>query len=289
MTVFQPLITSRNEESTEQLQDRFNEQGYLYFRQAINPDRCKRLMHDILHCLQPHIMFDQQHQLPKLIGEPFFETDPIWDQVYPKIQSLPNFHNFFHQADAQQLMQTIVGPEVFIYPMKLGRIACPKKLGYETPPHQDARSHQAGPTMAGMWVALHDTEQGMGRLQLLPGSHKQGVRTVKAADGVGGVQCEIFADETTWHVSDVERGDVIIFHSCCVHRAEPNTSESTVRLSIDTRFCNYGAPVFISNLDPHHGWRIDNLNWEFIYKDWPDAHLQYYWRDYPDIFSDFRY
>ena len=143
--------------------------------------------------------------------------------------------------------------------------------------------------MAGMWVALHDTEQGMGRLQLLPGSHKQGVRTVKAAGGVGGVQCEIFADETTWHVSDVERGDVIIFHSCCVHRAEPNTSESTVRLSIDTRFCNYGAPVFISNLDPHHGWRIDNLNWEFIYKDWPDAHLQYYWRDYPDIFSDFRY
>ena len=186
-------------------------------------------------------------------------------------------------------MQTVVGPEVFVYPMKLGRIACPKKLGYETPPHQDARSHQAGPTMAGMWVALHDTEQGMGRLQLLPGSHKQGVRTVKAADGVGGVQCEIFADETTWHVSDVERGDVIIFHSCCVHRAEPNTSESTVRLSIDTRFCNYGAPVFISNLDPHHGWRIDNLNWEFIYKDWPDAHLQYYWRDYPDIFSDFRY
>ena len=143
--------------------------------------------------------------------------------------------------------------------------------------------------MAGMWVALHDTEQGMGRLQLLPGSHKEGVRTVKVSDGVGGVQCEIFADETTWHVSDVERGDVIIFHSCCVHRAEPNTSESTVRLSIDTRFCNYGAPVFISNLDPHHGWRIDNLNWEFIYKDWPDAHLQYYWRDYPDIFSDFRY
>lgn len=289
MTIFQPLITSRSEESTEQLQDRFNEQGYLYFKQAINAQRCERLMHDMLHCLQPHIVFDQQRQLPQLIGEPFFETDPIWDQVYPKIQSLASFHNFFHQADAQQLMQTVVGPEVFVYPMKLGRIACPKKLGYETPPHQDARSHQAGPTMAGMWVALHDTEQGMGRLQLLPGSHKQGVRTVKAADGVGGVQCEIFADETTWHVSDVERGDVIIFHSCCVHRAEPNTSESTVRLSIDTRFCNYGAPVFISNLDPHHGWRIDNLNWEFIYKDWPDGHLQYYWRDYPDIFSDFRY
>ena len=106
---------------------------------------------------------------------------------------------------------------------------------------------------------------------------------------MGGVQCEIFADETTWHVSDVERGDVIIFHSCCVHRAEPNTSESTVRISIDTRFCNFGAPVFISNLDPHHGWRIDKINWDFIYTNWPVTHLQYYWRDYPNIFSDFRY
>ena len=97
MTIFQALITSRSEESTEQLQDRFNEQGYLYFKQAINPQRCERLMHDMLHCLQPHIVFDQQRQLPQLMGEPFFETDPIWDQVYPRIQSLPSFHNFFHQ------------------------------------------------------------------------------------------------------------------------------------------------------------------------------------------------
>mgnify|MGYP006441478145 FL=1 len=289
MTTFQPLITSRTDESLTRLKSRFDEQGYLHFKQAIHPQRCERLMHDMLDCLQPHIVFDPQSKLPRLMGKPFFETDPIWDQVYPKIQSLPSFHDFFHQEDAQQLMQKVVGPEVFVYPMKLGRIACPKKLGYETPPHQDARSHQAGPTMAGMWVALHDTQQGMGRLQLLPGSHKQGVRSVAEADGVGGVQCEIFADETTWHVSDVERGDVIIFHSCCVHRAEPNTSDSTVRLSIDTRFCDYGAPVFISNLDPHHGWRIDDLNWASIYQHWPDTGLQYYWRDYPDIFSDFRY
>ena len=84
-------------------------------------------MHDMLHCLQPHIVFDQQRQLPQLMGEPFFETDPIWDQVYPKIQSLASFHIFFHQADAQKLMQTVVGPDGFIfYPMKLGRIACQK-------------------------------------------------------------------------------------------------------------------------------------------------------------------
>jgi len=289
MTQQLPLVISRPNEDPALLRRRFNDDGYLYFKRAVSRQRCDHLMHQMLQCLAPHIAFDHEKKLPQLIGKPFFETDAIWDEVYPKIQSLPYFHDFFHQDDVQQLMQLLVGEKVFVYPMKLGRVACPKKLGYETPAHQDARSHQAGPTMAGMWVALHDTKQGMGRLQILPASHKDGVRPVTQADGVGGVQCEILDHETIWHVSDVEQGDVIIFHSCCVHRAEPNTTDNTVRLSIDTRFCDYGAPVFVSNLDPHHGWRIDSLNWDSIYQDWPDTRLQYYWRDYPEVFSDFRY
>ena len=134
-------------------------------------------------------------------------------------------------------------------------------------------------------VALHDASEGMGRLKLLPGSHKHGVRKVFEAEGVGGVQCEIYPGEDVWHVSDVEQGDVIIFDSCCVHKAEPNTSEDAVRISIDTRFCDYGAPVFISNLEPHHGWRIDGFDWQSIYRGWQDPALQYYWRDYPKLFS----
>ncbi len=143
--------------------------------------------------------------------------------------------------------------------------------------------------MAGIWVALHDVSAGMGRLQLLPGSHKQGVRKVLQAEGVGGVQCEIFPEENQWHVSDVGQGDVILFHACCVHRAEPNTSENAVRVSVDTRFCDYGAPVFVSNLEPHHGWRIQTLDWSAIYADWHDTGLQYYWRDYPNLTRELMY
>lgn len=284
----QALIISNTREEHSALQQRFQEYGYLYFKKTIAADKCKRLLDDIMQCLAPHIVFDNEKQLPTLSGQPFFETDPTWDEVYPKMQSLYRFHKFFHEPDTLTLMQTLVGEQVFVYPMKMGRIATPKKIGYETPPHQDAHSHQAGPTMAGMWVALHDAKEGMGRLKLLPGSHKQGVRKVFTAEGVGGVQCEIFPDETVWHVSDVEQGDVIIFHSCCVHKAEPNTEKSNVRISIDTRFCDYGAPVFISNTEPHHAWRIDTLSWDSIYQNWQDKELQYYWNDYPRLFSQLK-
>lgn len=276
----EPLVVSNSNEDREVLQQRFQKYGYLHFKKAIGAQKCNKLLDAFLQELHPHIGFDEATDKPVLAGEPFFETDPIWDEVYPKMQSLYDFHNFFHEDDVQQLMQCVAGDTIFVYPMKMGRIASPRKIGYETPPHQDAHSHQAGPTMAGFWVALHDVKEGMGRLKMLPGSHKNGVRPVFQAEGVGGIQCEVYDHETLWHVSDVEQGDVIIFHSCCVHKAEPNTTEETVRISIDTRFCDYGAPVFSTNLEPHHGWRIEGFDWESIYEGWTDPSLQYYWRDY---------
>lgn len=288
----QPLVVSHISEPDQALKARFQSYGYLYFQGAIAAEKCQSLMLDFISLLDGDIVFDRSTKKPILIGDPFTETDAIWDKVYPKMQSLPQFHQFFHEPDAQRLMQRVAGAEVFVYPMKMARVSTPNKLGYETPPHQDAYSHHAGMTMAGMWVALHDIEQGMGRLKLLPESHKQGVRGVLEAQGVGGVQCEIFDHEQTWHVSDVKQGDVIIFHSCCVHRAEPNTTENTVRMSVDTRFCDNGAPVFISNIEPHHGWRIADLSWESIYQNWPDEvelnKLKYYWKDYSGLFSDFK-
>lgn len=277
------LVVSRADEPPAALRLRFAEYGYLHFKGYVATDRCTNLLREILACCAPHIVPDPVTARPILAGEPFFETDAVWDAVYPQIQSLEKFHRFFHEPDMRQLMEMISGTPAFVYPMKMARIATPKKIGYETPPHQDAHSHQAGDTMAGIWVALQEITEPMGRLKLLPGSHKNGVRPVHQAAGVGGVQCAIYPHETTWHVSDVAQGDVIIFHSCCVHKAEPNTTQQAVRFSIDTRFCDYGAPVFIHNLEPHHGWRIPALDWEAIYRYWQHEDLKYYWKNYPAI------
>ena len=280
----QPYIVSSSHEDPQVLRQRFQQWGYLYFKNYVDSSACDQLLESLLAQLSPYISADTDTGLPALNGAPFFETDQIWDEVYPKIQSLEAFHNFFHSDEIVELMETVSATQPFIYPMKMARISTPGKIGYETPPHQDAHSHRAGPTMAGIWVALHHANQSMGRLQLLPKSHKKGVRNVFNAEGVGGIQCEIFEDETCWHVADVDQGDVIIFHSCCVHRAEPNTADKAVRLSVDTRFCDYGAAVFSSNLEPHHGWRIDGLDWDHIYRNWQQKDYQFYWKDYPNFF-----
>ena len=278
-----PYVVSSLDEDTRVLRERFNDWGYLYIKRYIPPADCERLLDAVLLACDPYIRRNASSS-PHLEGEPFFETDPVWDEIYPKIQSLEAFHTFFHQQHVLNLMEIVTGAPVFVYPMKMARISTPGKIGFETPPHQDAHSHHAGPTMAGFWVPLHDVSEPMGRVKVLPKSHKLGVRPVFNTQGVGGVQCEIYENETTWHVSDVEAGDVLIFHSCTIHKAEPNTTSEAVRISVDTRFCDHGAAVFSTNLDPHHGWRIEGLDWPSIYSGWQNSQYQYYWRDYPGLF-----
>jgi hypothetical protein len=45
-----------------------------------------------------------------------------------------------------------------------------------------------------------------------------------------------------------------------------------------------GAPVFSTNLEPHHGWRIGHLCWDNIYAGWNAQQYHYYWKDYPNLF-----
>ncbi len=282
-SIDEPYVVSSADEPPQTLRERFAQWGYLYIKGYVPVVECESLLETLLKEAGPHIGRDGLES-PHLTGAPLVEADQAWDEIYPRIQSLEAFHGFFHQQHVLDLMETVTGTETFVYPMKMARIATPGKIGYETPPHQDAHSHQAGPTMAGFWVALHAVTRDMGRVKVLPGSHRRGVRPVFESDGVGGVQCEIYDEETVWHVSDFEVGDVLIFNSRTVHKAEPNITDDTVRISIDTRFCDHGAPVFSTNLDPHHGWRIDGLDWPSIYKGWKETRFQYYWRDYPNLF-----
>jgi hypothetical protein len=278
------FVVSRLDDTQADLDERMARDGYLLLRHAVPASDCDRLREAILAELRPHVGVERGSDIPVLNGEPFYETDPVWDEVYPRVQRLEAFHRFFHQAPLVEIMQRVTGCDVFVYPMKMARIATPRMLGFETPPHQDAYSHHAGPTMAGIWVALHDVDETMGRVQVLPGSHRGGVRPVFEAQGVGGVQCEIYPEDTHWHVSNFSKGDVLVFNSCTVHRAEPNTNPRRVRISVDTRFCDYGAPVFSTNLEPHHGWRIEGLDWASIYRNWQAVDDQYYWRSYPNCF-----
>ena len=116
------LLESQADEDLKVLRDRFQQWGYLYFRNYVGSRECDDLLTDILQQTAPYIQMDPQRQRAVLDGEPFFETDSTWDEIYPKIQSLESFHSFFHSEPVKQLMQVTAGEDVFVYPMKMARI-----------------------------------------------------------------------------------------------------------------------------------------------------------------------
>ncbi|MBT4519363.1 MAG: phytanoyl-CoA dioxygenase [Halieaceae bacterium] len=283
MSEIEEFVVSNVNDDPEVLRERFRELGYLFIKNGIDADRCDVLAKSFVEALTPYVSWASDGRSLVSNGEHFGEGDGLYDELYPRLQSLEAFHDFFHEPAMIKLMEIVTGKKAFVYPIKMARIGTPGKIGFETPPHQDGRSHQGGPTMGGIWVPLLDVSAGMGRLRMLPGSHKRGIRPVFPARGPGLVQCEIYPGESTWHVSDVAQGDVLLFNSATVHDAEPNTTDNAVRLSVDTRFSDYGAPVYFSNLEPHHSWRIETLCWTTIYRGWNSTENQYYWKDYPNL------
>ena len=67
------------------------------------------MLNSFLAELSPCITYDKDAKCPAYNGTPFSETDPEWDEVYPKMQALEEFHRFFHEDDVLDLMKTVSG------------------------------------------------------------------------------------------------------------------------------------------------------------------------------------
>ena len=105
-----------------------------------------------------------------------------------------------------------------------------------------------------------------------PGRIGGGVYNFQPALGAGGLA---ITDSFEWTGGPFAQGDVLFFHSMMPHRGVPNTGEQ-LRLSIDARYQRVADPIAPGSLLPHS----QPNTWEAIYADWPDDHLQYYWREH---------
>ena len=121
------------------------------------------------------------------------------------------------------------------------RYSMPTDAPYLTPPHQDHFYIRETDEFRMIWIPLMDMEIANGGLAIAADSHKHGLQEHVEFDGVysylfkgrpqKGVRPE--AIRGIWTSSRFEVGDLLMFHSCAVHRALPNTS-GLVRLSLNT-------------------------------------------------------
>lgn len=277
---FAPMTDSSDvRDDADALRERMDEDGYLYVRGLIDPERVMSVRREILPILARHrwIAGGDRLERARATGGPWREGDDEYFEVYDELQKLESFHTLAHDEGLLTVMRTVLGETAFPHPLKVARLVFPSNPTVTTPPHQDFLNNQGTPSLTAAWIPLGDCPMNKGPLAVLRGSHRFGVLPLEFHMGPGNRQAVVPAElreELTWLTTDMAAGDVLIFGALTVHASLHNATRD-MRLSIDFRYQPEGEKLTDSVLEPHFG----RLSWEEIYSGWKSDEHQYYWRD----------
>ena len=100
-----------------------------------------------------------------------------------------------------------------------------------------------------VWIPMVDVDEKNGCLQIIPGSHKRGLRPAQRDEN--GRQVPIEDVETWADIKNIKMkvGDVCVFGNLTFHRSLANISDE-IRWSIDLRYSPTGSPLEWL----HHKW-----------------------------------
>jgi ectoine hydroxylase-related dioxygenase (phytanoyl-CoA dioxygenase family) len=124
-----------------------------------------------------------------------------------------------------------------------------QKIYYKVDAHQDWRSMQGSLNSVVIWLPLVDIDKELGALEILPGSHLQGLRTDHIDNGFGMVVLSENEKSKLMSV-EVQKGDVLLFSSFLIHQSGENITNSP-RWSCHFRYNDLDESSFITRKYSH--------------------------------------
>ena len=261
-----------------ELQRRIADEGYLFFRRLVNPDRILELRREMMSMIQQvGWLIKGTDPLAGIadVNMRFTEGDNEYSAGYAEVYRIENFHRSAHWPQYLDIIEKMVGSPVMPHPQKVARIWFPKYTEHTTPTHQDFVHFQGSFENITCWAPIGDCPIELGGLAVIPQSHKvERVLEHHFALGAGG----LIVDETeheeidpVWHSIDYEPGDALFFPALTIHKALPNYTDDRLRLSLDNRYMIVGDKIADHMLEPHGP---SNLTWDEIYRDWEQDDLK---------------
>jgi len=237
ITDIPPLIESNDAlDRPELLNQRWADNGYLFFRNVIDPSAIATMRTEYMRRLKDQGLVEAMDAPPVWTGVPSATPKPIErmdEQHWRKLVSHPSFAN---------LMTTVLGEPPHWIPIVSYRARIPVET---SSPETFHNRHQDGYFNAGIdfricWVPLMDIDSSLGGLTIAPGTHKRGTLHNDDAPPNYDIPSGAIAD-SEWRRSDYRVGDVLIFHHMVAHAALDNVSDK-LRLSIDVRAVPTSSP-----------------------------------------------
>lgn len=268
----------------DELRRRLNDDGYLFFRRLIDPDRLLSLRREMLTAMQSGGWLIAGTDPIDGIANPdarCTEGDLDYTDVYHDVYRLQAFHEIAHCGSVLNLLETIRGCSMMPHPQKIARLWFPKFTEHTTPTHQDFVHFQGNHDNLTCWSPVGDCPRELGGLAVLRGSHKVD-RVLEHHFSLGAGSLHLDPEthpELTgeWLTTDYQIGDTLIFPFLTVHKALPNVTENRLRVSLDNRYQRVGDPIAEHMLNPHLS-SMSPLSWEDVYAGWDREEFHYYWQ-----------
>jgi len=212
--------------------------GYLFVRGLVPVERVARLRRLVLEharsvgWLDPAAPLDEARAVPGTRVGDYQAAD--WMALQERAQSSDELWAVGDAPDVHRVLTAAFGRPSFLFlGMNTCRVVSPHPE-LAARPHQDAHYVRLPDEFVTVWVPLGDCPVALGPLAVVPGSHRRGLLSHHGVGIVdGGADLE---DDVVWHSGDFHCGDALVLTRLAVHRALPNLSGHTLRLSADLRY-----------------------------------------------------
>ena len=251
--------------TTEQRQA-FDEQGYLIVRGVLDEGDFDPLRRVISSAIDHRAkeLYDQDkisslyedlsfyHRLTRIQRES--QKGPLLSWNWNKEVFSREVYELITHPKILDIVASLIGPEITVNGDYWIRFKMPTGGESVFPWHQDSiyyngnvdPSEQVTPSeqsqILTVWIPMVDVDERNGCLQVISGSHKQGLRPSHRDENRRLVPIEDV--ESLGEVQNVHMkvGDVLVFGNLTFHRSLENTSED-IRWSIDLRYSPTGSPL----------------------------------------------
>jgi ectoine hydroxylase-related dioxygenase (phytanoyl-CoA dioxygenase family) len=184
-----------------------------------------------------HSLDPRTEQAAKLLTE----DKLLQSTVYDRVRDEPWLVDLACQPELVQAAQTILAADPVLLRKIPFRIDVPLEVKELAVWHQDHYYVGGDIGTITAWVPMQQTKYINGCLSVMPGSHRLGpldhdVTVLKKRQ----FPANIFAGPVRY--IEMERGDVLFFHSCLLHSGNVNLS-SLVRYSVNIRYAAVGTAI----------------------------------------------
>lgn len=219
----------------------FNKDGFIVLRKFVDAKRCDAILEVAKRHLNQHIEpietefgYNESSKEKRTQDTNYSSSDESVKVVRRLRQVYERdvlFTQWMEDENIRPILQQILKDQVVLTTAHHNSIMT--KMPYVSSPtawHQDRRYWRySDDNLVSVWLALDDETQDNGVLEFIPASHKMDFRVEQFDDK------EYFSQKhkeneaiiKTKVSTDLQKGDVVIFHSLLLHRANKNSTSNT--------------------------------------------------------------